>query len=508
MTIVAVALFVVLLTALYVWAVSKKKQLEVGYATPPFEGIPLAPGAHWLFGHILEMGNGFDTFQKKVLVDSADENGVTSFWMVNRAAVSTLLAKDVKAVLNASSFREDIPLLKIHNDVFLGPHALTALMGKDWKYYRNVVHRSFTPAALKGTQSAVNTVARTLCESLLQKVSKKTTTSFQATVLPLMRMATMDVFVLMSFGVDLACCSKLQSSPIARAFDFLTSEYSRRLDRIWDPTASMYWLPTTANRRHRQERTLIRSFLTDLVTAKRMELEAGTCQTVDLLTSLLKANLEKGGDMSNEVLTDILITLLFGGYDTTSITLAYTLYLLGSNAAAQEECVQEIKAVLGDAGSVQDPTDLPFTRAVILETLRLYPAAPVTVRNLEKPLELHGNVLPKNTMMYVPIWSIQRDPRNFEKPGDFLPERWVMKRENKWVERDTSSGEALFAFSGGARNCVGQKLAMQESVTFLAVLLRDLKFEFVQADYKIKPTLKSFIQKPGDDLPMIIKARN
>ena len=67
--------------------------------------------------------------------------------------------------------------------------------------------------------------------------------------------------------------------------------------------------------------------------------------------------------------------------------------------------------------------------------------------------------------------------------------------------------DAFCAFSGGARNCVGRVLAMQEAVTLLAFLLRDLKFECL-SDYKLEPTLSSFVQKPADDLPMVIKPRN
>jgi cytochrome P450 len=171
---------------------------------------------------------------------------------------------------------------------------------------------------------------------------------------------------------------------------------------------------------------------------------------------------------------------------------------------------------------LNDPADLPYTRAVILETLRLYPAAPVTTRNLEKPLTLRGaNVeLPAGMMVYIPIWSIQRDARNYPHPQEFRPDRWVKQtKDGTWVERfaedelggdcevPAANRDAFCAFSGGARNCVGRVLAMQEAVTLLAFLLRDLKFECLPG-YELKPTLSSFIQKPNDDLPMIIKKRD
>ena len=521
MIVVILTLLIISFTVVVLWFMEKKKKMQRAAETPPVEGVPLAPKAHWLFGHMGQMnGKGdFRQGQKTVLVDNADDNGLCSFWFLNKAAVSVLLGRDVKAVLNASSFREAISFLKIHNDVFLGPYALTALMGKEWKYYRTAVHRSFTPAALKGSQEAINMVGNTLAESLKHRIQNSPDGAFQTAILPLMKMATIDVFGLSALSVDLKCCANLQPSPIALAFDFLTDEYTRRLSRPWDPSARLYWLPTALNRRHAQERKRIRAFIAKLVSEKRKDL---TDTKNDLLSNLLKANADRGGEMSDDVLADTLMVLLFGGYDTTSITLAYALYLLAAHEDVQEECIREIQSVLGDGSSLDSPADLPYTRAVILETLRLYPAAPVTTRNLEKPLELHhGQVLPAGTMIYLPIWSVQRDPRNYPQPEEFRPDRWVKQtKDGGWVERlpmdtdDSVEGgipaanrDAFCAFSGGARNCVGRVLAMQEAVTLLAFLLRDLKFECL-SDYELVPTLSSFIQKPADDLPMLITKRD
>jgi cytochrome P450 len=518
MVLAILTIVIVILTGIYLWAMEKKKQMERAAATPPFEGIPLAPGAHWFFGHLGQMNKDgdFQKGQKTVLVDSANEDGIVSFKFLTTPAVSILLGKDAKAILNASSYRQPISFLKIHNDVFLGPYALTALMGKEWKYYRTVVHRSFTPAALRSSQEAINLIGSTLAKSLLHACSQNAG-SYQATVLPVMKMATIDVFGLAVLGQDFECSANLKPSPIASAFDYLADEYTRRLARPWDPSARCYWLPTAANRRHKRERMFVRSFVAKLVAEKRLH---PSSEKKDLLTSLVKANEEKGGEMSDAVLADTLMVLLFGGYDTTSITLTYALYLLATHADIQAQCVAEIKSILGTENSLKDPADLPYTRAVVLETLRLYPAAPVTTRNLEKPLEIRpGVVLPLGTMCYVPIWSIQRDERNYPQPQDFRPDRWVKKSAGEtWIERfpnenddmadiAAANRDAFCAFSGGARNCVGRVLAMQEAVTLLAFLLRDLKFQCVK-DYKLEPTLSSFVQKPVDDLPMVIKPRD
>lgn len=535
-----------LLTCLAWWARSKLLSMDEAGRTPPFEGIPLAPRGHWLFGHLFAMGgNGdFRRGQANVLVNPADpDTGLSSFWFVGVPAVSVLRGADVRSALSASSFRRPIALLQRHTDMFLGSHALTGLMGREWRHYRSAVHRSFTPSALAESQEAINEVGNTLAASLRRASAEAGGgRGLVSKVLPLMKMATIDVFGRASLGVDLGCCSALRPSPVAEAFDFLTDEYSRRIGRPLDPTATFYFLPTAANRRHARERRLIRGFISDLLAGGRRDLAEGReGRKSEFLTRLLKAAGEKGdggkgGAMSDGILSDILMVLLFGGYDTTSITLTYALHLLASHPKVQAMVSAEIAEVLGGPRSgiggedepgpvlLDDPAGLPLTRAVILETLRLYPPAPVTTRNLEKPLELHGTVLPPGTMIFIGVWSIQRDARNYPMPEDFRPDRWVRRGEKgtKWVERaegddgggiecgaktvPPASRDAFCAFSGGARNCVGRALAMQEAVTLLACLLRDLRFEAVP-DYVLRPQSSSFVQNPHDGLPMEIKPR-
>ena len=267
---------------------------------------------------------------------------------------------------------------------------------------------------------------------------------------------------------------------------------------------------------------------------------------------------------------------LFAGYDTTSITLSYSLYLLSQHKEERDICLAEIDAVMDDAGReangrcrdedgpVLDVERLQYTKAVVLESLRLFPPAPMTSRSLERALEIDGHVLPAKTHVNIPIWSIHHDERNFPFPDHFLPKRWVERTEDDinnsdknatWIDRTVSRDryrrsslasvssdisipgrkdsisnsadvindevnqvctspddvppvnlDAFCAFSGGGRSCPGRKIAVQESVTVLAYLLRNFCFEATEG-YELNPIQASFIQKPKDDLPMKISLR-
>lgn len=245
--------------------------------------------------------------------------------------------------------------------------------------------------------------------------------------------------------------------------------------------------------------------------------------------------------------------------------------MLSQHQEARGNCLAEIDAVMAEAcrnadgsssdGSVLDLDRLQYTRAVVLETLRLYPAAPVTTRTLERPLDIDGYFIPTATHVAIPIWSIQRDERNFPFPDHFLPLRWVERAPGcdgtgetvQWVDRtagvrdrhrrssccstssidsknDTSGTsapttttrpmddccspdnipaanlDAFCAFSGGGRSCPGRKIAVQEAVTILAYLLKNFDFDALD-DYELQPVQASFIQKPKDNLPMRIRMR-
>ena len=114
-------------------------------------------------------------------------------------------------------------------------------------------------------------------------------------------------------------------------------------------------------------------------------------------------------------------------------------------------CLEEIESVMRKDNSEDTdislgPDELPYVKAVIMETLRLYPPAPVTSRTLEKSIhlppldgeeQLPQQFLNEGQMVMMPIWSIQRDPHNFSRPTEMLPARWVHEKavNDSWLNR-------------------------------------------------------------------------
>ncbi|KAG2426030.1 hypothetical protein HXX76_013221 [Chlamydomonas incerta] len=166
-------------------------------------------------------------------------------------------------------------------------------------------------------------------------------------------------------------------------------------------------------------------------------------------------------------------TFLVAGYETSSNTTTMASYLLATHPAAQRRLAAELDAVLGPwraAGggelTLELLAQLPYTEAVLQETLRLYPAAPYLLREAREVVDLGGGrTVPKDSVLVLHVHSMQRDPDVWPQPDAFLPERYLPEGRAAFGPADPN-GWAPFGV--GARMCVGHKLAMMVTKVALA----------------------------------------
>eukprot|EP00977_Amphora_coffeiformis_P009791 scaffold2252_cov150-Amphora_coffeaeformis.AAC.6 len=473
---------------------------------PFIEGVPMIPmTGSKLFGHLAMMREpDFQVSLYNFSVKYADENGRCTFYMGPTVpALSVTMADDVQTLLKASSHREVFPLMQPHVERFMGKHNIGVLTGKEWKNKRAVIVK-----ALHGKSFHEHNVmaVKLVTEKLRERLATEESTEDISKV---MCYLTVDIFGQSALHTNFGCCESLRPSRIMESFDFLASEMMRRIGRdILNPASHMYSLPTEANKRHAEERAYIRDYIANLVQERRKLMKHEPNKVpIDLLTSLLE-NTEHDADttLSEDVLSDILISLLFAGFETTSVTLTYVFYLLSQHADVERKCLDEIAA---------DPEQFYYLGAVIKETMRLYPPAISTTRSLEREMVIGDGILvPKGTYLYFPIWVIQRDARNFPDPLEFRPERWVeQKHDGKWCERifsgsgdDAANPGAFVAFSAGARSCAGQRFAMEQMTLVLSILLPSFHFE-PPSTYVLEPHRDGFVQCPKGGIPMKITKR-
>ncbi|XP_030239395.1 cytochrome P450 4p1-like [Drosophila navojoa] len=194
-------------------------------------------------------------------------------------------------------------------------------------------------------------------------------------------------------------------------------------------------------------------------------------QRFAMLDTLIMA--EKDGLIDHEGICEQVDTLMFAGFDTTSIALIFGLMNMGIYQDQQELCYQEICEHIADDFSnldVNQLSKLKYLECFIKETMRLYPSAPSISRQTTKDTELsNGLILPAGAQIVLNMYELHRNPKYWSAPEEFQPERFLPENSK---DRHTY---AFMPFSAGQRNCIGQKYAMLEIKTFMTVIVKRFK---------------------------------
>ena len=442
--------------------------------------------------------------------------------MFRLPTVSVTHWKDAKAVLRQEYVRQRLSFYEHHVFMFIGPDNIGLAKGSTWRHQRSVIARSFGPATLTRSVEIVTDVAQRAARALLDKI-RTTGRPVRFDVETLNKIITIDIFGLVAFSTDLGGANTLQRSPIAAAFEYLGDELMRRIRNPMSLTNYVYSIPTEANRRHKRERTFVRNFLSERIRKRHETPHPINDMLTEMMNSMKTTGSEDAQDLvSSTTLQDILMGLLFAGYDTTSVTLSYALYLVSKDPVVEQHILDEVQS----EDFWKNPEKLVYLEGVIYETLRLFPPAIHTSRSVQSPVKLQGDfVMPQGTLTMVPIWLIQRNPEFWPRPLEFHPNRWVQQDSSgNWKPRILSeeeghgdenadhgipvaNREAFFAFSGGARSCAGRRFAMQECVLILGTLVKSLRFQVADPDYELEPYRNGLIQHPRGGIPMSIEAR-
>ena len=262
---------------------------------------------------------------------------------------------------------------------------------------------------------------------------------------PRMQSVTLEVIMRAVFGVS-------EESQLARMREALgvlvhqTASASRQLIGLasqrfgrWGPWRSF-------------EKTLQRvdARIYEQVAARRADPDLE--QREDILSMLLVARFEDGGQMSDEEVRDQLVTLLLAGHETTATALAWTFDLLLRNPAALERLRAEIEAGESDE----------YLRAVIAESLRLRPVVPIAGRRLTEDIEVDGYTLPAGADVSPAIYLSHTRADVYPDPHSFKPERFLDggPETYSWVP-----------FGGGVRRCLGASFAEFEMRIVLSEVL-------------------------------------
>jgi cytochrome P450 len=231
-----------------------------------------------------------------------------------------------------------------------------------------------------------------------------------------------------------------------------------------------------------------------------------TTSEAELVRSLRTA-VEDLPQLSDDDVRDELLTLLMAGHETTAVTLSWLWWLLDLHPEVGELMSQEIVEVIGDRDPTFDDVErLPYTQAVVAETLRLRPAAWINEREVTGDLELGPFRPARGDLILIPSWVVQRDARWWSEPLEFRPQRWLTA-EGRYDEKTPGQPRgAYLPFGAGAHACIGQSFAWTEAVLALAVLVPRWR-PSLAPDAKIG-IRASVTLRPAHGMPMVINARS
>jgi cytochrome P450 len=220
----------------------------------------------------------------------------------------------------------------------------------------------------------------------------------------------------------------------------------------------------------------------------------------DLLSRLMLAQHEDGTRMSKRQLRDEVMTLYLAGHETTALTLTWTWYLLAQHQRVEEKLVTEWQQVLaGRTPTADQLQQLPYTAAVITESMRLFPPVYVIGREATGDLELGGYRVKRGYTVLMSQWVNHRDPEYFSEPDEFRPERW----ENGLTKRIPKF--AYYPFGGGQRMCIGSTFASIEAPIVLATIGQRYRFTVdPEAVINIKPQITL---EPANGIPATLRRR-
>jgi cytochrome P450 len=239
-------------------------------------------------------------------------------------------------------------------------------------------------------------------------------------------------------------------------------------------------VPTPRNLRSRRARANLDAIIYRLIAARR----ASPGDRGDVLSILLAARDEDGTTMTDEQVRDEAMTLFLAGHETTANALAWAIYLLAKHPAVRTRAEQECAHLVGRKQAVgyEDLKALPYTMAILKETMRLYPPVYVMGRRAARDVVVQGGgddgseslLIEKNTNVLINVLGIHRRPELYPDPDRFDPERFLGDREKQLPKC------GYMPFGDGPRVCIGNHFALMEGHIILATLLASRRLDLVQ----------------------------
>ncbi|RRJ29773.1 cytochrome P450 [Halocatena pleomorpha] len=418
-----------------------------GELPPQLDGLPL-------IGSTLDLARDPIAFLDRV----AEQGDVVRYEIGGLPFTGVLHPEYVEQLLVTES--ESVRKLRLGDVNSAGnefaPEGVLFTEGEQWRNQRIVLQNVFTPDRIERYGTTMTNVAARRVESWDDGAKLAINRRFSVLTLSILAKTLFDLTIEDRGSVITAVASALNEQADSSSFS----------------TYLPAWIPTPARRRYDRAVSEFETTIHAVIEERRSDDAQSLSDRDDLLSLLLATETQNGYRHSESELQDQLLTFLFAGHEATSLALTYTVLLVAQHPAVASRLHKEWTDVLGDSDpTAGDVAALAYTDHVVRESLRLYPPAFAVFRTATEDISLGDYVIPEETNVTIPQFRVHRDPRWWDDPEAFDPDRWEESSERPEY--------AYFPFGGGPRHCIGMRFAMMELKLLLPTILRRVEFELL-----------------------------
>ncbi|XP_066244906.1 cytochrome P450 4d2-like [Euwallacea similis] len=454
------------------WFQLRNMENKVASWMPTVPRIPI-------LGSLFEMGNSSENLKD---LHRFTDNPCKSSYMevLGTANIVTKNAELLEFVLSSNKI-----LSKSHDYDFFLPwlgEGLLTSKGAKWKSHRKAITPTFHFSILEHFVDIFNSNVDVMIEKLKRvELSKNSFDVYQYVTA-----CTLDIICETAMGINLQSQESNVGDEYIQAVKNISRIAQDRSIKAWKSFDFLFNL-TSDSKILEKSLKIAHNFTNSVIERKKKEMMKGEAKQEEkedafgkkskkvFLDLLLNSTID-GQPLTQEELRQEVDTFMFAGHDTTSSGISSAFYVLANHPDIQKQLREELKGVFENKNTPirhQDLQGLKYLEIVIKEILRLYPPAPVISRVIEEDVEFKGHTIPKDTVIIMSIYNVNRDPDYYENAENFDPQRFMETAAKK-------SAYAYIPFSAGPRNCIGQKFAILEMKTFISKIV--MNFEILPAN--------------------------
>lgn len=454
--------------------------IVINRPTPTLHYPPTARG-HWLFGTAPEFQKG--TLQTMERMVNQYGPAVRIQFFANLYGFMFVHPDHNKHILQDNN--RNYTKMPHPTFIIMEPVAGNGLLTSDGDFWRRQ-RRLAQPAFHRQHITGFGTTMMDAAQTMLEKWQPGNTIDLDKAMMAL----TLEIAGKTLFSMDLT----REAEKVGVAFTAVSeviAELAVKPFSIY--TIKLPFWPST--RKIRQGTALLDEVVNKIIAGRRTQ-PVGTHH--DLLAMLMEAKDEETGEqMSDKQLRDEVMTLLIAGHETTSTALSWAFAMLSQNPDVRQKLDDELREVLnGRIPTITDIPNLPYTKMVLEETMRLYPPAYAMSRMGHDADIIGGYDLPANSTLTLSPYLTHRLPEFWPQPEKFDPERFTPENSQ---ERPRY---AYIPFGGGPRQCIGNTFAMTEAILLLATIAQ--RYHLVlQPNHLLEPNPLVTL-RPKNGLPMRI----